>query len=144
MKNNGISVIERPKSRDQKDREKFFKEIMNADPVAPAFAVYYGHCICGGRDPVFPNVMSGYYYDLGVDISSDDCYPAGEAAMAVGFVEAGIRQMVDALETNSPYADEFMTALRIIFEDDGSYTGFIAEETVQKARSLLANSRKKD
>ena len=115
MKNNvfttDVAVMQMPLSSDVKAWGKYFAGLMAADPVAAGRVTYYYYCIIHDYEPALPGQDNGKYYDIAIEISADDRYPANEAAVSTGFIQEGIRQMTIEVDNNGPLAKMFMPVL---------------------------------
>lgn len=103
--------IPMPQTNDVKIWEDFFKNLMATDPVAPGLATYYHYCIIGNYEPVFHDRECVKYYDIAIEISADDRYPANVAAVSAGFIQEGVRQMTAEVAAEGPWAEMFKPVL---------------------------------
>ena len=66
-----------------------------------------------------PSTWHYFYYDAGIELISDDRYPAYEGAMKAGFIDRGLRMIVAAATCRDNYFKDIMVAVRMIVECEG-------------------------
>lgn len=84
-----ITRIETPQIRDQQVWEAFYKKLLTLDYTAPFHVVLAKYRVFADVDfTVPPSVYSGLYYDLGIDMASDDLYHSEDSLCFVPSVVA--------------------------------------------------------
>lgn len=127
-----------PATHDINEWRVFFELLMERDYFAPMHAVMAMLDIISD-DPMElpPSTWHYLYYDTGIELISDDRYPAYEGAMKAGFIERGLRMIVAAATCRDNYFKDIMVAVRMIVEWEG-WLELLPEDMRQLAFELVS------
>lgn len=133
-----IDRIEVPQIRDQQVWEAFYKKLLALDYTAPFHVVLAKYSVFADVDfTVPPSVYSGLYYDLGIDMASDDLYHSEYAALSTGFFQKGVRMIAAAVIADNGQDPNLLTAARQVFGTDNNWE-MLSEAVAGQLRTLLS------
>ena len=126
-----------PASHDVNEWREFFELLMERDYFAPMHAVIAMLDVVSD-DPMElpPSTWHYLYYDTGIEMISDDRYPAYEGAMKAGFIESGLRMIVAAALCKNSYFKDLMVPVKMITECEG-WLGLLSEDLRKLALELV-------
>lgn len=132
-----IDRIEVPQIRDQQVWEAFYKKLLTLDYTAPFHVVLAKYRVFADVDfTVPPSVYSGLYYDLGIDMASDDLYHSEDAALSTGFFQKGVRMIAAAVIADAGHDRNLLTAAEQVFKDKSLWQ-LLSEDLVEVLKSYL-------
>lgn len=139
FENYNYAVLDIPESHDCAVWERFFSKLMQADLYAPVYTLMYYYAILYDLDLGALEIPDTYnYYDLAIEIASDDKYPAYEAAVNSGFFEKGLTMIVHKAAMHDEHVGKYMHVIKVDFVDNSYGDELVSEDVALLAKDLWA------